>query len=75
MANTQTFRVNINITIREDEVRKSYDFSKEYNGDPKKLDVSVLIDGWFIENNIDKSKLDSLNVSVWNKNDSELLNY
>ncbi len=69
----KTFHVSISITVKENNSRKSYDLSQEYKGDPKKLDVSVMIDGWFVENNIDKNNLDSLNISVWNRDDRDML--
>lgn len=67
------FKINISITVKIDGNRKSYDLSQHYEGDPKKLDIAVMIDGWFVENNIDKSNLDSLNVIVYNDCDSDML--
>lgn len=63
------FKIFISIRIKEDDAVKTYEVRQDYDGDPKKLDISVMIDGWFLENDIDKSKLDGFYVDVCNMND------
>lgn len=59
------FRVDINIrTCDATGDRKSYNYNTTYEGDPAKLDVAVIIDGWFIENNIDKSIMSGFSAYV-----------
>lgn len=69
----QKYMISITINISDEGERKSYSLNKEYEGDPKKLAIDVIIDGWFIENNIDKAKLDSFDASVFKKDDSVLM--
>lgn len=63
------YTINLTITICDEEGSKSYSLRKDYEGDPKKLALDVIIDGWFIENNVDKSKLESFEAYVYKCSD------
>lgn len=68
------FCISINITVcGENKERKSYRAEHTYEGDPKKLDITAYIDGWFIENNIDKSMLDSFDTYVYKQHKDDML--
>lgn len=75
--NKKTFTIDINISTIDETTneRKNYSLCKEYDGDPNKMAIDVMIDGWFIENNIDKSLLKSLYVNVYEKCSDELMYY
>lgn len=63
------YAINLSITICDEEGSKTYILRKDYEGDSKKLSIDVLIDGWFIENNIDKTKLESFDAYVYKCNE------
>lgn len=67
------FSISVSITIKEDDVRKNYSIDETYTGDPTKLDVTVYINKWFIDNKVDMNTLDSFYASVCLINENELL--
>lgn len=60
------FNISIDIYIIDEKTndRKSYSLETTYEGEASKLALDVIIDGWFIENNIDKNLLVSFNAHV-----------
>lgn len=73
MKDKKKFRITIRLRTKEDDTIKDFEIHQTYEGDPAKLDVSVMIDAWFIETNVDKSCLHSMTVYVDNESDDYMI--